>query len=343
MSPYVPRHPDDVPLDPDDRAAGHDAPSGGHALRDTIDRDLECPHCGYNLRGIPRGSKCPECGNDPFVGESMQQHLRRPINAPPLRTLVDAMGAAGSRERRRWQLGLTLATLCVLGAIVARWMFYSTAFSMAVAAPTRAYLLFGLVNSVVWTIAVFLILPSSLDRHWPRLRPLRWGILATQLLWIPAYLLWIADVLGAAGANATLLSAGQVLLRGLAGLGFIALGQAMVFICEEAVLEKAAQRLNAGSWLIAIPTLLGQAFVGSIPWIALVLLGLVLIWWTWMLALYALGFWAMREHVKWHGRHLAAAAGREQRVAEKRRLYEGKAAERIRPVPATSTDDEPLA
>lgn len=28
----------------------------------TITTDRECDHCGYNLKGLPTGSKCPECG-----------------------------------------------------------------------------------------------------------------------------------------------------------------------------------------------------------------------------------------------------------------------------------------
>ncbi len=28
----------------------------------SLDRDLPCLTCGYNLRGLPMGSRCPECG-----------------------------------------------------------------------------------------------------------------------------------------------------------------------------------------------------------------------------------------------------------------------------------------
>lgn len=331
MSPYVPRHPDhDVELD--DRADAPGRPG-------TIERDVECPHCGYNCRGIRWGSKCPECGGDPFGGRTEREYE---VSAAPLRKLVDAMGVAGPAERRRWRTGLTLAALCVSAVIAARLLYFATAFVSAVGAPTSGYLVFGLFISAVWTVSVFLIMPASLDRHWPQLRLLRAAILFTQALWVPAYVFWIADVLGGTGMNASLLAACQYLLRALAGLGFIALGQYMVFICEEAGLETAARRFNTASWVIAVPTLLGQAFVGSIPWIALVLLFFVLAAWSWMLTLYVLGFLEMRRHVTWHGRHLAEAAGREERVAEKKRRYEAEATKNVRPDSPDLPDDHPL-
>ena len=30
-----------------------------------IEDDVCCVHCGYNLRGLPWGQRCPECGSGP--------------------------------------------------------------------------------------------------------------------------------------------------------------------------------------------------------------------------------------------------------------------------------------
>lgn len=41
-----------------------------------MDRNIFCPTCGYNLRGLPDGA-CPECGQ-PFEAAKLSAVLRRP-------------------------------------------------------------------------------------------------------------------------------------------------------------------------------------------------------------------------------------------------------------------------
>src|SRR5690242_11955255 len=51
--------------DPDDPLAGHLFWSrrGGRDLSAEVDYDRPCPVCGYNRRGMPLRSRCPECGS----------------------------------------------------------------------------------------------------------------------------------------------------------------------------------------------------------------------------------------------------------------------------------------
>ena len=44
-------------------AAGHLLDHAGH-----VAGNLRCPHCGYNLRSLARGGKCPECGTTVAAG-----------------------------------------------------------------------------------------------------------------------------------------------------------------------------------------------------------------------------------------------------------------------------------
>ena len=69
-----------------------------------ISTDRECDHCGYNLRGLPEGSKCPECGTS----------IRR-ISRKSSGTMSSE---APSRFVRLLWLGFSLASLAIIGSIV---------------------------------------------------------------------------------------------------------------------------------------------------------------------------------------------------------------------------------
>ncbi len=69
-----------------------------------ISTDRECDHCGYNLRGLPEGSKCPECGTS----------IRR-ISRKLSGTMSNE---APSRFVRLLWLGFSLASLAIIGLIV---------------------------------------------------------------------------------------------------------------------------------------------------------------------------------------------------------------------------------
>jgi len=47
----------------------------GYLESATIDRDFPCRECGYNLRGLKYGGKCPECGIVIERGKPVYQHL----------------------------------------------------------------------------------------------------------------------------------------------------------------------------------------------------------------------------------------------------------------------------
>ncbi len=330
MSPYIPV---DWSQQNEDEAAG-----AARSARAAFDQDSPCPSCGYNLRGVPLGNKCPECGVDP-MGDGQYSELQ--LKAPQLRRLMDIMLAAGPAERRNWKFGLALAAACLGAVVVSRFVYLAAALSPG-GPPEKQYLLVGAATSVAWAFAARFILPASIERHWPRLRTLRRAVLASQFLWMPAYAFWLMRGFGSS-INGDLLIALHVLLRAIAGIGFIAMGQLLVFVCEEAELEHAARRLNTASWLVAFPTLLGQLFIGSLPWIALFANLLVLLWWAWMLAYYVLGFLGMRQHVVWAQRHRIEAAGRQHRVAAKKKAHEQMIERQIRPLPVDQGGDEPLA
>jgi hypothetical protein len=78
-----------------------------------ITSDLPCLECGYNLRGLPRYGRCPECGVD--VGPSVDR-----LNA---RTLADADARWLRRLSEGSIVGLAALVICLAVAGATPWWF----------------------------------------------------------------------------------------------------------------------------------------------------------------------------------------------------------------------------
>ncbi len=69
-----------------------------------ISTDRQCDHCSYNLRGLPEGSKCPECGT--------------PIRKRSKKSSGTMSNEAPTRFVRLLWTGFSLASLAIIGSIV---------------------------------------------------------------------------------------------------------------------------------------------------------------------------------------------------------------------------------
>ena len=94
--------PDELPPPP----AESDAPLPGIPGRKLekldIDDDLACVHCGYNLRGLTKKHRCPECGTP--AGFSVQGDLLLYAPVPWLKTVSRGMALM------LWAIGVALAS-----------------------------------------------------------------------------------------------------------------------------------------------------------------------------------------------------------------------------------------
>jgi hypothetical protein len=286
--------------------------------RAKIDRDLPCPGCGYNLRGLNYGRNCPECG---LVIE--------PGDAPR-----DPLLAAGAAGRSALRVGFAVAFGCLVAAVAARFVLLVVGVVGISPRIAATYLATGLVLSGAWTIAAWLITPRPLDRRQPTMRALRLVIRTTQPLWMVGYVCWLLAVLNSDDQ----LAAWARAIRFVAGVGAIVLAAMLCRVAAEAGREDAARRLNAAAWLLPITTLLPQLFPRDIPWFGLVPLVLLLLLWAWVMMLFALGVLELQRHVSWAGALAARGQTRSQRVAETRAAVDRTLEESIRPLPASPPD-----
>ncbi|MHC4140823.1 MAG: hypothetical protein ACYSUF_02730 [Planctomycetota bacterium] len=279
-----------------------------------VEGDLPCTECGYNLRGLNYERNCPECG----------------LAIEPEDAVGDVLRAASSSSRGAVRLGLTAAFGCLVAAVAARFVLFFGGFTGISPELARAYLTTGLVLSVAWTIAAWMITPRSLDGRRSGMRALRLVVRSTQPLWVVGYVCWLVAIID---GDDQLAAWGRG-LRFLAGVGAIVLAVVLCRVAGDAGREHAARRLNAAAWILPITTLLPQLFPRDMAWFGLIPLGLLLLLWAWVMMLYALGVLDLQRHVSWAPIHAARARTRSRRVAEKRAASDRELEASIRPLPS---------
>ena len=212
---------------------------------------------------------------------------------------------------------------------------YFIASAPGVADPvTHVYLGVGLINSILWVLAVWLVTPASIvdERRWMRKPWIAARVLC--FMWLVGYGCLIARYAGnLVGAGETLVTVGDLLGRFLGGIGVLCVAFILSYLAGEAELEQADRRLNAAVWLLAFPTLLAQAFPEQMAWFTLVPLGMVLFFWCWLMTLMLLGILDLHRHVRWGQRETEVSPDRQHRIDQARAEYETEVESTIRPAP----------
>lgn len=292
-----------------------------------IDRDVFCATCGYNVRGLTYGRNCPECGSQ----------------IVPVAGLEDVLVSGDWSERQRTYVGLALVAGCLIGVALARGALFIGLIFTGIANLDDAYLWLGTAMSIAWIAGVLMMTDRRLDAPYPRLRWMRIWTRRSQVLWLPAYGLWlIAAAANQAGNALPLVYAASVVLRGAAAVGAFGFAILLMRIAEDAGLERAARRINLAIWMLPLPTLILALIPSTILWISLFLVAIPLLIWCWYVLVWGRAVLEMERHVSWALRLAADAPRRLARMAETRRELDEDVAARVRPTPKGPAEDLPL-
>lgn len=285
-----------------------------HATPDPYEGDWPCRKCGYNLKGLQRGSRCPECGF-----------------APPQRASVlsarDNLLYAPLGYLKLLRLGALLMALGVVGAVLQ----VGLGFFVSEAIVTAMRLLIG----AGWLGGVWIFTaprqvnertPVNPQQEWKRLR---WVNRGTQACWLLGSL--VATSAGAAGAPGALeIVAG--LLGVVALFGLAPLAVQIADIAEWGADTGLASRLRGAAWgVIVFGVIIYLGFLGPVlPTALAIVLGIAMVvsWWLWVISMIVLGYSVLQLASMTHwailnSHHLAA---RDERARQRQERDEHAAA-----------------
>ncbi len=284
--------------------------------RRPVEGDRQCDQCGYNLRGLRFGGRCPECG-------TTIRYRRDPtlwFDELPL-TLI-----------RRFQRSCLLATMTLFGMMalaVVRFQAAIPGYGTALLAGI------GLWVYAAWRLTVPFDHPRAASLGLGRLSRLRRAARLLQLAW-----LFFAGAVAVAAATKWLSffwAAGPVGVAGLVCL-VLYLGRIASWVRDEFA-EKAFDLsvfgtvLGAGLSLIilGLGLAMGGFAINFVPFMLVLSLGLTLV----SLLAFPVGLLSLSRSVGWSARHARARQVRSGEVDQ-------RMAPRPDPIPAC-TDPIPLA
>lgn len=294
----------------------------GTAAASSITRDFPCGNCGYNLRGLRIGRKCPECGH---------------VIPAEVESIADPL-LSGSLSRRWWcKWGLTLVFAAALASAILHVVFGAT-LSIAFWPPPIAHLSLRAAIALSWGVGVILATPPSMDMGKPKwsLRwTMRWTSRITQMLWLPAMVCAIlAEAAGAFSPNQDALFWWTFVLSLVAGAGWPVYALLLHQVAEEIDLDDAPRRIGMALFTLPVLTLVLMLLPQRMFFFVLAIIAPLLLAWGWYLVGFARGVWEMRQYVAWGLRSSEESVDRDTRIAQKRAELEREAGAKVRPLPA---------
>lgn len=276
-------------------------------IETTIVTDRECDHCGYNLKGLSPGGKCPECG--------------KPIRGRSSKTSGFMSDEAPTRFVRVLRLGFTTTSLALLLALAGVFV--------GVLGP-----LVHIVAALLWAGGIYIITLPRPGRG--EIRPdkvldnerLRLIIRLLNLVW-PAVALVSGVLLMAQGIGGFVVSSLTVLRGLLFIVAWVSMIPTSIYLAELAYWssnDSLASRMRGAAWILAVVgtinalvtgtgILTGNGvlkFIGIFP--SIILFATVVV--------YAFTFIQMMGVMKWVINHQELTAGSYERKEQRRKQQE---------------------
>jgi predicted Zn-ribbon and HTH transcriptional regulator len=284
-------------------------------IQTNIAQDRDCDHCGYNLKGLPMGSKCPECGT--------------PVRRVAANLNGTIMDEAPTHFVRKLRFGFLFASTAIIMLIAG--VFFSD----------LTYVSIDILASLLWVGGIFLItLP----------RPNRANIRPDKILDNDKFRMlvralnvsWIADALITAGivslqstpngGNAFVLGTLAVLGAIVSITAWICIIPTSVYIAEIAYWASnnpVANRLRGTAWFLAVLGSIIAVFTGleimtgnnvlgflaAFMWMPMVVIFVAVI-------VYFISILQMTHVTHWVIKNQVHAAGSFERMEERRKKEE---------------------
>lgn len=287
-----------------------------------------CIHCGYDLTGLHKDKKCPECGSDQTGGpneDSSDGFLMRVINKN-----IVVQGLASIPDlRHRAKVWMKFGGLFVLAV---GFLQLLVTFAQI---PIGLYRLSLFCISLVWPFVVIGMMPSSADASMPPMyRWIRKWIPPSQWCWALGYTLWfvfhVTTKAGTLGGNLAYFWP-ILALHGLGGIGLIGLVFWLHDLALRMSLDSAARRCNTVMWAMGT----WGFFVFVLPWkhfaatnlgvanlVFWVFILLLMIPWLYVMYLFALALFEFASDSRLSLQYDRDIEGRIDRVREKREQME---------------------
>ncbi|MGI9015409.1 MAG: hypothetical protein ACR2GY_14345 [Phycisphaerales bacterium] len=275
--------------------------------------DVACLNCGYNLRGLLVGGRCPECGTS--------------IPRKPGKAAILLPGDRGKRSRIQWGLTCTAVAIFVTAGVrllaVMWWL----------AIDPRIITVCYLVLALLWTVGAFLVLVPDFARMNAKMKWARTFVLVSQPMWILAFASTLALKAGGTISQlATVVYWGRIPFLILATIGAVAFLVLVSIAAAELENDDQAGPLMGSAWGIVIFGGLAAVFPQSIIWLVFFLVfAPILLVYLFFMAKAGVHLWLLRRVIDWDSSIRARNALRDERINAVRAEIDRDVVDSIRP------------
>lgn len=289
------------------------------------DHPYDCVNCGYDLTGLHRDKKCPECGSDQASqpneegsGGVLLGLINKNIAVKGLEPVPDF--------RKRAKYWMTLGAIFVLAV----GLFQLLIMFAQIPIWLYRFSLFGM--SLAWPFVVVGMMPSVADASMPPIyRSIRKWISPSQWCWAIGFALWLVFYVPfeSGTLNGDLKSfLPTFVLHTIGGIGLVGLIFWLHDLAMRMSLDLAARRCNvvmwtAATWGIIVFVSPWKQFAASgdggnqtaLYWFYVIVL---MFPWLWVMYLFAGALFEFASDSTWSLKYDRDVEGRIDRVREKR-------------------------